>query len=428
MSTAANRNFGLAQRERERRLAMSLDDPGGIMAVSGDPGWDAFWGSLHEKEANANAAGYGFRADLSGIGRDGGDPGFSLGRLTPQERAGIAGNIALGNYTDQQNARKFAQRGAELGRMDQIAEDLQQGEDVSQLDKAASAADAETDPAKRRERFLAAIPGHLRLGVEAKMNAMDLQRESLDLKRQHEERLATGNDGHSASSGDIDAAVQGMIDGTNPPQLPGKASKDYTAILAAAQRKGYNLQSAVTDWNATQKHVASLNGAQQLRLNQAVNQLPELLDSVEGLAKQWKGGKFPILNKANLALAKNGALGPEAASIATRLDAQIADVNGDLATVYMGGNSPTDHGLALAAKSLQGDWDERVLLDAINMGRQNVKIRRNSINNTGVAGASAGNPYGARPSAAPTAPPMAAPAGAPGRQRQQIGKYQVEIH
>jgi hypothetical protein len=48
---------------------------------------------------------------------------------------------------------------------------------------------------------------------------------------------------------------------------------------------------------ATQKHIATMNGAQQLRLNQAINALPEMLDSVDALASKWKGGRFPILNK-----------------------------------------------------------------------------------------------------------------------------------
>jgi hypothetical protein len=206
---------------------------------------------------------------------------------------------------------------------------------------------------------------------------------------------------------DIADSVKGMMDGTLPPQLPGRASKDYTAIMAEAKRQGYDLATAATDWTATQKHIQTMNGAQQLRLNQAVNALPDMLDSVESLAGKWKGGKFPILNKANLALAKGGALGPEAATIANQLDAQIADVVADLGNVYMGGNSPTDHALSLAGKSLSAEWDEKVLKDMVALAKKNVTIRQNSIRNTGVAGASPNNPYGNQPAAA-AAPPAAA--------------------
>lgn len=219
----------------------------------------------------------------------------------------------------------------------------------------------------------------------------------------------------SGGEADIKEAVAGMKDGTIPPQLPGRASKNYTAMMAEAHRQGYDLSAAVTDWNATQKHIASMNGAQQLRLNQSVNALPELLDSVESLAKQWKGGRFPLLNSVTLKAAKGGAFGAQAASIAKKLDAQIADVTADLGNVYMGGNSPTDHALKLAEKSLSADWSEAVLIDMIGLARKNVTIRQNSIKNTGVAGASDQNPYAPpAPGAAQTGPQEGAEQPIPG--------------
>lgn len=205
-------------------------------------------------------------------------------------------------------------------------------------------------------------------------------------------------------SSDIALAVQGMKEGTLPPMLPGRASKEYLATMAEAKRQGYDLASAATDWQATQKHIATLNGTQQTRLNQSIGALPELLDSVDALAVKWKAGRFPILNKVNLAAAKHGVYGRDAATIANQLDAQIADVVSDLGNVYMGGNSPTDHALELASKSLSANWDATVLHDMVTLAKQNVTIRQNSIRNVGVQGASANNPY---------APPPAAPQGAP---------------
>ncbi len=205
-----------------------------------------------------------------------------------------------------------------------------------------------------------------------------------------------------AALNDVKETVAGMKDGSLPPLMPGRATKEYLATMAEAHRQGYDLQGAVTDWNATQKHLASMNGAQQLRLNQAINSLPEMLDSVDALAAQWKGGRFPILNRANLALAKGGAYGTDVASVANKLDAQIADVTADLGNVYMGGNSPTEEALKLAGKSLHGDWNEKVLHDMVSLARQNVTIRGNSIKHTGVSGASDRNPYATQtPAAAP---------------------------
>jgi hypothetical protein len=177
-------------------------------------------------------------------------------------------------------------------------------------------------------------------------------------------------------------------------------------VASELAKSGYNHAGAVTDWKATQKHVATMNGAQQLRLNQAINALPEMLDNVDTLASKWKAGRFPVLNSITLKSAQGGLYGKDAASIANQLDAQIADVTADLGNVYMGGNSPTDHALGLAGKSLSANWDEKVLHDMVALARKNVGIRRNSISSTGVAGASATNPYagGGAQTAAPAAP------------------------
>jgi hypothetical protein len=192
---------------------------------------------------------------------------------------------------------------------------------------------------------------------------------------------------------DPKALAAAIMRGEREPDTGNLGRPIGAAVDSELAKAGYNKSSAITDWRATQKHVATMNGAQQLRLTQSVNALPDLLDTVDFLAQKWKGGSFPILNKANLALAKNGVYGSDVASLANQLDTQIADVTADLGNVYMGGNSPTDHALQLAGKSLNSDWDAKVLRDMVALARSNVTIRANSIKNTGVAGASEANPY-----------------------------------
>lgn len=178
---------------------------------------------------------------------------------------------------------------------------------------------------------------------------------------------------------DVKETIAGMKDGTIPPQLPGRASKEYIALMAEAHRAGYDLASAAQDWTATQKHLATLNGAQQTRLRQAISTASDSLGVIEDLAKQWDGGKFPTLNKGMLATAKAGMLGAKAQQIATNLEAQITDVTSELGNVYMGGNSPTDHALGLAQKNLSAEWTKDQLLSAIKLARTNLQIRNNSI-------------------------------------------------
>jgi hypothetical protein len=118
-------------------------------------------------------------------------------------------------------------------------------------------------------------------------------------------------------------------------------------------------------------------------MRQAISTASESLDKIDELADQWKGGRFPLLNKGSLALAKSGAMGKSAQGIATQLEAQITDVTSELGNVYMGGNSPTDQALGLAAKNLSADWSNDTLRKMTDLARTNLKFRKNAIESTG---------------------------------------------
>lgn len=196
-----------------------------------------------------------------------------------------------------------------------------------------------------------------------------------------------------------ESVAQGIMNGTIPPDLTKNVSfKDRTAVNAYLSGQGYNLTKATEDWTAIQKRISTLNGQQQVRLGQAVSFAKDSLSLVDQLNAQWQGGQFPLLNKANLALAKNGAFGQDAQSLATRLEAQINDLVSELGTVYKGGNSSTDESLKLASANLNANWSQKTLQDAVNLIRTNLQIRENSIKQSGMI---EGNQY------SPEAPPTA---------------------
>ena len=196
----------------------------------------------------------------------------------------------------------------------------------------------------------------------------------------------------SAAGSDADAIADAIMAGNQPPVTTG-LYRNAGPVRAALARKGYNLAQANLDYDATKRHLATLNGQQQLRIGQAVETASHALDVIDSLAEQWNGSKFPLLNRANLALATNGAYGADAQKVATQLQAQINDLTSELGQVYMGGNSPTDHALKLAGKNLSADWSKDTLKTMTDLARKNLQIRRNSMQSVGVAGASAGNPY-----------------------------------
>lgn len=195
-----------------------------------------------------------------------------------------------------------------------------------------------------------------------------------------------------------------IVRGDQPPIITGMGMRGSAALRAELGKRGFNLTRAMEDWQATQRHIASLNSAQQLRLRQATDFAFESLDLLDNrdepgndligqLRRFIPRGKYPLLNRAALKAAKQGAFGDAASSAATQLESQITDLQSELATVYKGGNSPTDIGLNQAGRMLSGDWSENTLRDAVDLSRKNLRYRLNSIKNTGAAGTSAGSPY-----------------------------------
>ena len=204
---------------------------------------------------------------------------------------------------------------------------------------------------------------------------------------------ASASAGVGATPNDPKDIAAAIIRGEQPPVFTGMY-RDTAPIKAELARQGYPLAKATEDWTATQKYLATLNGQQQTRLRQAIDFTGSSLDLVEDLSKQWDAGGFPILNSAQLSLAKNGAMGPKAQQIATKLSAQISDLTSELGTVYKGGNSSTDESLKLAAKNLSENWSKDTLLANVDQIRKNLAIRQNSMTLAGgAAGVNKGNPY-----------------------------------
>lgn len=196
------------------------------------------------------------------------------------------------------------------------------------------------------------------------------------------------------SGTDAKDIAQAIMRGDQPPTTTG-LYRNAAAVRAELARAGFNLAQAESDWHATQKHLGTLNGAQQERLRQAVSFTSDSLGIIEGLYDQWqktgKTSQWKVFNKASLATAKQ--LPGEAGNLAHRLEAQISDLTSELGTVYKGGNSSTDESLKLAAKNLEADWNEKTFKDAIGQIRTNLEIRQNSIRHSQPAGVSPNSRY-----------------------------------
>ncbi len=216
--------------------------------------------------------------------------------------------------------------------------------------------------------------------------AAEAARHNRAIEGQGAQRIAQAGAGGSATAGgDASDIADAIIRGEQPPSMTGLYGKT-AAVRGQLARKGYNLTKATEDWTATQKYLNTLNGAQQVRLRQAVEFTRESLPTIRSLVKEWDSSGLPLLSRGNLEAAASGTYGKAQQSLAVRLKGQIADLQSELGTVYKGGNSSTDESLRLASENLKADWSKKAALDAIDQIDKNLTIRMNSIRNTGVVG------------------------------------------
>ncbi len=243
-----------------------------------------------------------------------------------------------------------------------------------------------------KEQLQAQIAAADAKGDQATVKTLQSRLKAIDPEGQQRIVINQGNaNDKKQNAKDI---AQAIIGGDQPPTLTG-LRENTAQVRAELARSGFNLARAESDWHATQKHLATMNGAQQERLRQAVSFTKDSLSQVEDIYDQWqkvgKTSEWKAFNKGSMAAAKQ--LPGEPGNLAHRLEARVADLTSELGTVYKGGNSSTDESLKLAAKNLEGDWNEKTFKDAIGDIRKSIEIRENSIKHSQAAGVSANSPY-----------------------------------
>lgn len=120
-----SRNVAAATRERERRKLRALDDPF-YSSVSASPEWDAFFGSLHDQEEAAQAAGMRFGVDWGAFGRPGYDGMDPAAAPSGRNLAITLASEDISRRLQAQNAERDAFNNA---RQRQILGELGQGYD-----------------------------------------------------------------------------------------------------------------------------------------------------------------------------------------------------------------------------------------------------------------------------------------------------------
>lgn len=139
--------------------------------------------------------------------------------------------------------------------------------------------------------------------------------------------------------------------------------------------KPFNLASAQREWKAQINLNRTMNGSQQVRLDESIRSGLAMYDKVDELATKWDGMGIGPLSRANLAAARDGLKGKAAQSIANQLTGQIGQLTSDVATIEQGGLTPTNESRAIAEKSMQDWWSKGTIHDMTAQGRYNMQIR-----------------------------------------------------
>ena len=211
---------------------------------------------------------------------------------------------------------------------------------------------------------------------------------------------SSGSSRQTADPKTVSNIVKGIEEGTLPPVVQGLYS-NTDDVLSGLVERNVNLAQRRQEWEATRRFMTTANSPQQIRLRQAAETAYHSLDVIDAVAKAWDAGRFPALNRARMALATSGGVGGTvratipvantqgriepatkqwtASELARILDAQISDLTAEMANVYMGGNSPTDHAMELASKNLSADWSKQDLVTMVNQGRTNLRYRLNAM-------------------------------------------------
>jgi hypothetical protein len=176
--------------------------------------------------------------------------------------------------------------------------------------------------------------------------------------------------------------VAGIARGESPPINPNNPrTKELQMTLGGLAAIGFDNTKAWQDWTEMQKRITTMSSQSFVRLENSIRALEGSTDQAERLFAEWQSSGLPTgFSTWNKAALEVSARLPGSAGVASRtLLSHIEDMSNELSVVYRLGNTPTDKALESAAKSLQADWNAEQFAKNLELIRQNMRIRINSL-------------------------------------------------
>jgi hypothetical protein len=194
---------------------------------------------------------------------------------------------------------------------------------------------------------------------------------------------------------EVHVIAEGIRNGTYPGDPKGLTRNGmWGKVAAELMNDGFDLRKYNLEWEAQKRHMLTMNSQQSASEFQAIDFARQAFAKAGELYDQLHQAigdtGFRSFNKVALETAKQ--LPGDTGKLAQQLETQIADSVAALSKVYMGGGTPTDRAMQLAAKNLAGNWNKATFEGALRQLNENLGYRYSAMLNTPTVG-----PYGIMP-------------------------------
>ena len=196
-------------------------------------------------------------------------------------------------------------------------------------------------------------------------------------------RVTAGDQQRADQSVQVQNIVEGIKDGSLPPDLKGVYGKNKLAVEAALKEAGVPLTKLQQQWAAANRQVMSMNGPQQVRFRQLMNSLPPALDQIKELAEQMDQSGIGALNAAELQsrirLWGNSPKG----QMATQYLTLVNGIKGEMAQAENGGYAPTEAAWKTVNEQIDKTYGAKQMGAAVDELKRILEYRKQGMDSIG---------------------------------------------
>lgn len=165
-------------------------------------------------------------------------------------------------------------------------------------------------------------------------------------------------------------------------------TKGGRQFLAAMQRHGVNPAKLRTNWNAAQQYYKTQNTRPFIMLRTQIDNAVAMIDKYEELSEELNqlvpDYKVTGVNRIMRNLEKQGMANNDAGRIIQQMQSIAPGLKTEIANVYMGGGTPTDHAMRLAENFVDPNLNYNLRRAQIEVNRFEIGVRKHALSTAGM--------------------------------------------